>query len=114
MHALRGHRDQIVYDGDSRAQEDEDPPSPSYRRWFSRSKDKDAERMEAFDLSRRGSISVSQHYNPDRNLIRDEISKSSKESNLTVIVEQVSIFLTRDGTVISFFQVFPPTSLLTT
>src|SRR5271169_1758847 len=108
MHALRGHRDQIVYDGDSRTHEDEDSPLPFYKGWFSRFKGKDAERMEALnDLTRRGSISVSQHYNPDRNLIYDEISRSSKESNLTVIVEQVSIFLTRDGTVISFFQVFP-------
>jgi len=45
-------------------------------------------------------------HNPDRNLIYEEV-KGSRESNLTVAVEQVSIFLTENGTVITFFQVFP-------
>jgi hypothetical protein len=31
--------------------------------------------------------------------------KSTRESSLTVAVEQVSIFLTSDGTVLTFFQV---------
>jgi hypothetical protein len=51
-----------------------------------------------------GLIPIAQHYNPDRSLIYDQV-KSSRESNLTVAVEQVSIFLIHDGTVITFFQV---------
>lgn len=47
---------------------------------------------------------IAQHYNPDRRFIYDE-AKSMRESNLTVAVEQVSIFLTSDGTLITFFQV---------
>ena len=101
MHALRGDCYQIVYDGDSPAHKKEGSMG-----WFSRFKGKEVARMEGLDdFPRRGSISVVQHNNPDRNLIYDQISKSSKQSNLTVVVEQVSIFLTRDGTVISFFQV---------
>lgn len=47
---------------------------------------------------------IAQHYYPERRLIYDEV-KSTRESNLTVAVEQVSIFLTSDATVITFFQV---------
>jgi hypothetical protein len=45
---------------------------------------------------------IAQHYHPDRDLIHKEVTR---ESNLTVAVEQVSIFLMNDGTVITFFQV---------
>ena len=75
------------------------------RRSKSKNVPKDAETASEFDESnRRTSIPIAQHYNPDRSLIYDEV-KSSRESNFTVAVEQVSIFLTHDGTVISFFQV---------
>ena len=48
---------------------------------------------------------IAQHYHPDRSIIYNKV-KSTRKSNLTVAVEQVSIFLTTDGTVITFFQVF--------
>jgi hypothetical protein len=47
---------------------------------------------------------IAQHYHPDRDLIYNH-AKAMRDSNLTVAVEQVSIFLTNDGTVITFFQV---------
>jgi hypothetical protein len=97
MQALRGD----VHDEDSPTHKKE-----GSREWFSRFMDQDAVRMEGVDdFPRRGSINIAQQSNPDRTLIYDQINKSSKQSNLTVVVEQVSIFLTRDGTVISFFQV---------
>ena len=55
-------------------------------------------------LERVSSLPIAQHYNPDRKLIYENV-RSSRESALTVAMEQVSIFLTSDGTVISFFQV---------
>jgi Mg2+ and Co2+ transporter CorA len=56
-----------------------------------------------YTFERKGSITIAQHYNPDRSLIHEQAR--SRDSNLTVAVEQVSIFLTSDGTVLSFFQV---------
>jgi hypothetical protein len=54
---------------------------------------------------------IAQHYHPDRCIIYNE-AKSMRESDLTVAVEQVSIFLMNDGTVITFFQVcFSSTAL---
>jgi hypothetical protein len=47
---------------------------------------------------------MAQLYYPDRKLIYDGV-KSTREASLTVTVEQVSIFLMDDGTVITFFQV---------
>jgi hypothetical protein len=68
----------------------------------------DAETAAGMDQPQKLSVSpIAQHYHPDRNLIHDRI-KSSRETSLTVAVEQVSIFLTNDGTVITFFQVYPP------
>ena len=51
------------------------------------------------------STPIAQHSHPDRGLIYDGV-KSTRMSTLTVAVEQVSIFLTADGTVITFFQVY--------
>jgi hypothetical protein len=47
---------------------------------------------------------IAQHYHPDRRLIYKQVN-STRKANLTVAVEQVSIFLTNDGTLITFFQV---------
>src|SRR5579871_6329264 len=63
------------------------------------------------ELERIDSIPIAQHYNPDRSLIYEEV-RSSRESNFTVVVEQVSIFLTTDGTVITVFQAEPALLLL--
>jgi hypothetical protein len=53
--------------------------------------------------TRRSSVAtIAQHHNPDRDIIYE--NKGMKQSNLTVGVEQVSILLTEDGTVITFFQ----------
>jgi hypothetical protein len=58
-----------------------------------------------FKWERRASFPIAQHYNPERSLIYEEV-KTSRPSNLTVAVEQVSMFLTGDRTLITFFQVF--------
>jgi len=66
---------------------------------------RDAETAAGMDQPQKLTVTpIAQHYHPDRNLIHEQI-KSSRETNLTVAVEQVSIFLTSDGTVITFFQV---------
>jgi len=52
------------------------------------------------------STPIAQHSHPDRAMIYEGV-KSTRMSTLTVAVEQVSIFLTADGTVITFFQVDP-------
>jgi hypothetical protein len=67
---------------------------------------RDAETAAGIDNPQRlTSMPIAQHYHPDRSLIYKNV-KSMRESNLTVAVEQVSIFLTNDGTVITFFQVY--------
>ena len=48
---------------------------------------------------------IAQHSHPDRAMIYKEV-KSTRMATLTVAVEQVSIFLTADGTVLTFFQVY--------
>src|SRR5215471_691380 len=117
MHVLRNDDDQaVIDDADSvslTSQPEQQRPNTFvsqvtglFRR---RSKPKyfpkDSETASDFDeCQRQNSIPIAQHYNPDRSLIYDQV-KSSRESNFTVGVEQVSLFLTGDGTVISFFQV---------
>ena len=64
---------------------------------------RDAETAAGIDQSQTTSR-IAQHYHPDRSIIYEQV-KSTRKSNLTVAVEQVSIFLTTDGTVITFFQV---------
>jgi hypothetical protein len=49
---------------------------------------------------------IAQHVHPDLELVHKE-AYATRDSNLTVAVEQVSIFLMNDGTLISFFQVCP-------
>ena len=115
MHVLRNDDDQsVINDTDSVSLHSQSEPTNTFasqvkglfrRRSKFKSFPKDAETVAGFDGSeRRSSMPIAQHYNPDRSLIYDEV-KSSRESNFTVAVEQVSIFLTNDGTVISFFQV---------
>lgn len=66
---------------------------------------KDAETAAGMDGLQQLNLSpIAQHYHPDRSLIYDQV-RTTRETNLTVAVEQVSIFLTTDGTVITFFQV---------
>jgi len=66
----------------------------------------DAETAAGIDqLETLPAMPIAQYYHPDRSIIYNQV-KSTRKSNLTVAVEQVSIFLTTDGTVITFFQVF--------
>ena len=117
MHVLRNDDDQaVIDDADSvslKSQPEQRLPNTFVSqvtglfrgRSKTKSFPKDAETVAGFDENeKRDSIPIAQHYNPDRSLIYDQV-KSSRESNFTVAVEQVSIFLTSDGTVISFFQV---------
>lgn len=109
MHVLIGDDNQIVmYNEDSTQGPVEEPPHKSLfsllKGIFKRKGEvADAESSVGLDESE-NYIPIAQHYNPDRSLIYDEV-KSSRESNLTVAVEQVSIFYTQGGTVITFFQV---------
>ena len=80
------------------------------RKSQSRKADNEAD-ANSVELEKVDSIPIAQHYNPDRSLIYEEV-RSSRESNFTVVVEQVSIFLTTDGTVITVFQAEPALLLL--
>jgi hypothetical protein len=109
MHVLIGDDDQIVIDHETPTQNKvEEKPTKSFSSRFTelfkrKSETSDNESSIGMDSSD-DLIPIAQHYNPDRSLIYDEV-KSSRQSNLTVAVEQVSIFLIHDGTVITFFQV---------
>ena len=122
MHALIGEDDRVVTEDDA-PESCVEPPSPSRsfpspnaffpkleglfrKRHDSNEGVQDAENATDFgDLKgRRLSLPIAQHYNPDRTLIYDHV-KSSREGSLSVAMEQVSIFMTNEGTVISFFQV---------
>src|SRR5271170_2332535 len=123
MHALIGEDDRVVTEDDASESFTVEPPSPSgsfpspnaffpkleglfRKRHDSNEGVQDAENATDFgDLkARRSSLPIAQHYNPDRTLIYDHV-KSSREGSLSVAMEQVSIFMTNEGTVISFFQV---------
>jgi len=110
MHALIGEDDRIVTEDDA-SSINEMPSSPSGSLFkkgiFRRHHDSDEQVHDSehqVGLHRRSSLPIAQHYNPDRTLIYDHVN-SSREGSLTVAMEQVSIFLTIDGTVLSFFQV---------
>ncbi len=118
LHVLIGDDDQIVID-------DESSPSISslgdertsdasffgkFKAWFKGNKAdgmvQDAETAAGMDKPETLHVTpIAQHYHPDRKYIYDQV-KSTRGTNLTVAAEQVSIFLTNDGTVITFFQVF--------
>lgn len=110
MHALIGEDDRIVTDDDASSITDLASPSNGSvfrKRIFKTRRDSkegvlDPENEAGF--GRRSSLAIAQHYNPDRTLIYDHVN-SSREGSLTVAMEQVSVFLINDGTVISFFQV---------
>ena len=121
LHVLIGDDDQIVVNEDDNEDTDslanwlEEPaPEPStwqkIKSYFSKQAKedemvRDAETAAGIDTPQKlASMPIAQHYHPDRSLIYSNV-KSMRESNLTVAVEQVSIFLTNDGTVITFFQV---------
>ena len=114
MHALIGDDDRIVTDDDaSSLGADADASSPSSmffpgifkRRRDSNNAAEDAESGAGMnELKRTPSLPIAQHYNPDRTLIYDHVN-ASRDGSLSVAMEQVSIFLINDGTVISFFQV---------
>jgi hypothetical protein len=119
LHVLIGDDDNIVVDDDDSASmlswvTETAPPPPTmfsklveFFKGGTRHDDmvRDAETAAGMDEQQKLKVTpIAQHYHPDRKLIHDEI-KSMRQSNLTVAVEQVSIFLTSDGTVITFFQV---------
>jgi hypothetical protein len=121
LHVLIGDDDQIVVNEDDNEDTDSltnwlEEPAPVPSTWdkiksfFSKQAKqddmvRDAETAAGIDNPQRlTSMPIAQHYHPDRSLIYKNV-KSTRESNLTVAVEQVSIFLTNDGTVITFFQV---------
>jgi hypothetical protein len=121
LHVLIGDDDQIVVNEDDNEDTDslnnwlEEPEAtPStwdkIKHYFSKKAKqddmvRDAETAAGIDNPQRlSNMPIAQHYHPDRSLIYKNV-KSTRQSNLTVAVEQVSIFLTNDGTVITFFQV---------
>ena len=120
MHALVGDDDKIVTDDDDIASVRRERSRDNESAWTKIKKsiglgqrkavdDVEAQRhrREDLKLERWDSVPIAQHYNPDRNLIYEEV-KFSRPSNLTVAVEQVSMFLTGDRTLITFFQVRHP------
>jgi Mg2+ and Co2+ transporter CorA len=123
LHVLIGDDDQIVVtDEDNESEQgstadwiERRSPQPSrlgqIKSFFSKKAKqhdllRDAETAAGIDETHNLPVTpIAQHYYPDRNLIYNQV-KSTRQSNLTVAVEQVSIFLTNDGTVITFFQVY--------
>src|SRR5579859_1182455 len=119
LHVLIGDNERIVVDDDDSASmlswvEDQRAADTSF---WSKLKDllkgtnksedmqRDAETAAGMDEQQKLLVTpIAQHNHPDRSLIHNQI-KSMRESKLTVAVEQVSIFLTTDGAVITFFQV---------
>jgi len=117
LHVLIANDDQIVVDDEDTPSisswVEERTPEPSFfgnlKAWFkdSRADDlvRDAETAAGIDEPQRLNVTpIAQHHHPDRKYISEQVN-STRDANLTVAVEQVSIFLTSDGTVITFFQV---------
>src|SRR5438552_2075268 len=118
LHVLIGDEDQIVVnDNDSKSMsswvEEKIPNSSLFGKFKSLFKGgnetdnklKDAETAAGIEQPQQlDFMPIAQHYYPDRSLIYNQV-KSMRETNLIVAVEQLSIFLTSDGTVITFFQV---------
>jgi hypothetical protein len=120
LHVLIGDNDEIVVDDEDDAHSigswvEQSAPDMStwgkIKSFLSRSNKtdemvKDAETAAGMDEPQTlRSTPIAQHSHPDRAMIYDQV-KSTRMSTLTVAVEQVSIFLTADGTVITFFQVY--------
>ena len=119
LHVLIGENDEIVVDDDTGSNsgwaEEEDEKNPSFwaktKSFFMGKKNnseqivRDAETVAGMDEAQTINIPpIAQHYHPDRKIIYDGY-KDSRDISLSVAVEQVSIFLIGDGTVITFFQV---------
>ena len=119
LHVLIGDDDEIVVEDETASESSSWVEESSHdlsfwsklKTYFKRSENEaeamvqDAENAAGVDESQRFNVvPIAQHYHPDRKTIYDEV-KSTREASLTVAVEQVSIFLTSDGTVITFFQV---------
>lgn len=119
LHVLIGDNDEIVVDDETDSHSigswvEQRAPDTTIRgklkSYFSRSSRtdemvKDAETAAGIDEPQTlRSTPIAQHLHPDRAMIYNGV-KSTRMSTLTVAVEQVSIFLTDDGTVITFFQV---------
>jgi len=119
LHVLIGDNDEIVVDDETDSHsigswvEQRAPDTTIWGKvkgYFSSSNKtdemvKDAETAAGIDEPQTlRSTPIAQHVHPDRAMIYDGV-KSTRMSTLTVAVEQVSIFLTADGTVITFFQV---------
>jgi Mg2+ and Co2+ transporter CorA len=118
LHVLIGDDDKIVIDDDDEnsleSWVEDRPPDPTFwskvKSFFqggSKTEDmvRDAETAAGMDQPQQLHVTpIAQHVHPDRRLVHDQV-KTTRESCLTVAVEQVSIFLTADGTVITFFQV---------
>jgi len=120
MHALVGEDDKIVLDEDDIASIRRERTSYKESTWtkikhaigLGRQEavdDVEAQRHQDDELKLE-SAPIAQHYTPERNLIYEEV-KASRASNLTVAVEQVSMFLTGDRTLITFFQVRRPSGI---
>jgi|SRR5271154_5506349 len=120
LHVLIGDNDEIVVDDEDDSHsigswvEQSVPDTSTWgkiKSFLSRSNKtdemvKDAETAAGMDEPQTlRSTPIAQHSHPDRAMIYDKV-KSTRMSTLTVAVEQVSIFLTADGTVITFFQVY--------
>ena len=111
--------DEIVMDEEGTAlqngwKDDRKPDKSLFRKireFFSRSEQKDelvrdAETVAGMEEPQHLCVGPLGRNGPDdRKLVLDAKSKMRETKNLTVAVEQVSIFLTNDGTLITFFQV---------
>ena len=117
MHALVGEDDKIVVDDDDIASIRHERNQDKESAWTKIKKaiglgrhaavdDVEAQKHQDDDLKLE-SVPIAQHYTPERNIIYEEV-RASRPSNLTVAVEQVSMFLTGDRTLITFFQVRRP------
>jgi hypothetical protein len=118
LHVLLGGDDQIVFDDDTSSvsnwvEEQNEEPSfwSKIKNFFTTDRSnteqivRDAEIVAGMDEPQTFNITpLAQHHYPDRRVIRDGY-KHSRDASLSVAVEQVSIFLIGDGTLITFFQV---------
>ena len=118
LHVLIGDNDEILVDDENDRHSIgswvERSPDASvwgkFKSYFSRTNKtdgmvKDAETAAGIDEAETlRPTPIAQHSHPDRAFIYNQV-KSTRMSTLTVAVEQVSIFLTADGTVLTFFQV---------
>jgi hypothetical protein len=119
LHVLVGEDDEIVLDDDASSlsgwveEPHEEEPSlwAKTKSFFTGKKNdteqvvRDAETVAGMDEPQTFRVSpIARHHHPDRRIIHDGY-KNTRDLSLSVAVEQVSIFLIGDGTLITFFQV---------